>query len=75
VNHPDFEAGKVYLTFVLASNGALQQLQIIENKTFANDYLRTIALKSIKESNPFPPFPKDFDYPEFTFNLLISFQN
>ncbi len=75
VNHPDFEAGEVYLTFVLASEGVLRGVKVIEDKTSANDYLRDVALRSIKESNPFPPFPKGFDYPEFTFNLLISFQN
>ena len=75
VNHPDFEAGEVYLTFVLASQGMLRGVKIIEDKTSANDYLREVALRSIKESNPFPPFPKGFDYPEFTFNLLISFRN
>ncbi|HQP10664.1 MAG TPA: hypothetical protein PKV41_04700 [Candidatus Omnitrophota bacterium] len=75
VNHPDFQAGEVYLTFILASEGALKAVKIIEDKTRANDYLRDVALRSIKESNPFPPFPKGFDYPEFTFNLLITFQN
>lgn len=75
VNHADFQAGKVYLTFVLASSGMLKQVQIIESKTFANDYLRSVALRSIKESSPFPPFPIGFNYPEFTFNLLISFQD
>ena len=75
VNHPDFEAGEVYLTFVLTFEGMLKGVKIIEDKTSANDYLREVALRSIKESSPFPPFPKGFDYPEFTFNLLISFQN
>lgn len=75
VNHPDFEVGEVYLTFVLASEGQLKAIKIIEDKTSANDYLRKVALRSIKESSPFPPFPEGFDYPEFTFNLLISFQN
>jgi len=75
VNHPDFEVGEVYLTFVLASQGMLKGVKIIEDKTLANDYLREVALRSIKESDPFPPFPEGFDYPEFTFNLLISFQN
>lgn len=75
VNHRDFEVGKVYLTFVLSSGGVLKQLQIIDGKTFANEYLRNVALKSIKESSPFPPFPLGFNYPEFTFNLLISFQD
>ncbi len=75
VNHRDFESGRVYLTFVLSSGGMLKQLQIIDSKTSANEYLRNVALKSIKESSPFPPFPIGFDYPEFTFNLLISFQD
>lgn len=74
VYHPDFESGKVYVTFVLASSGVLKQVQIIEQKTFANDYLREVALRSIRESSPFPPFPIGFNYPEFTFNLLITFQ-
>ena len=32
VNHPDFEAGEVYLTFVLGSGGDLRALKIIEEK-------------------------------------------
>lgn len=75
VNHPDFETGEVYLTFVLNSNGILKRVKIIDDKTFANSYLREIALRSVRESSPFPKFPEGFDYPEFTFNLLISFQN
>jgi len=75
VNHSDFEAGQVYLTFVLASDGVLKQLKIIDEKTSANDYLRSVALRSVRESSPFPPFPIGFDYPEFTFNLMISFQD
>jgi hypothetical protein len=75
VNHPDFQAGEVYVTFVLESSGILKKVKIIEEKTAANSYLRNVALRSIMESNPFPPFPKGFDYPEFTFNLLITFQN
>ncbi|OGX34585.1 MAG: hypothetical protein A3C36_05195 [Omnitrophica WOR_2 bacterium RIFCSPHIGHO2_02_FULL_52_10] len=75
VNHPDFQAGEVYVTFVLESSGILKKVKIIEEKTAANSYLRNVALRSIMESNPFPPFPKGFDYPEFTFNLLITFQD
>jgi outer membrane biosynthesis protein TonB len=75
VGHADFEAGEVYLTFVLSSSGILKQVRIIDEKTSANDYLRDVALRSIRESSPFPPFPPGFDYPEFSFNLLISFRN
>ena len=75
VNNADFEAGEVYVTFILDSTGHLEKVKIIEEKTSANSYLRNVAVRSIMESNPFPPFPRGFDYPEFTFNLLITFQD
>lgn len=74
VNDPDFEKGEVYLTFVLLSNGDLKETKVINSKTLANNYLRRVGLKSIEESSPFPPFPKDFNYPELTFNVVISFE-
>ena len=74
VNDPAFQAGEVYLTFVLKADGTLQAIKIIDERTKANNYLRSIGLRSIKESSPFPPFPKDFNYPELTFNIVISFE-
>ena len=73
LDHPDFETGKVYVTFVLASNGSLKDLQIRKDKTVANDYLQDITSRIVKEASPFPPFPKGFNYPEFTFNVLIIY--
>ncbi len=74
VDDPDFELGEVYLTFVLGSDGELKQVKIIQEKTQANSYLCSVGLRSIKEAAPFPPFPKDLDYPELTFNVVISFE-
>lgn len=74
VNHPDFKAGEVYLTFVLDSSGKLQDVKIIDEKTHANDFLRDVGLKSVRESGPFAPFPKDLNYAELTFNVIISFE-
>ena len=74
VDHPDFKAGEVYLTFVLGADGVLKQIKIIEDKTHANNYLRSIGQRSIQESSPFSPFPKDLSYPELTFNVVISFE-
>lgn len=73
-NYSEYYAGEVYLTFILTSDGNLKDLQIIEDRTTAGQYLRTIGLKSIKEAVPFPPFPKELRYPELTFNVVISFQ-
>lgn len=74
VDDPRFKTGEVYLTFVLSSKGVLEKIQIIEDKTSADDYLRSIGLRSVKESEPFPPFPGDLKYPELTFNVVISFE-
>ena len=75
VNHPDFANGEVYLTFVLQSNGILKATKVIEGKTSANVYLKEIGLKSIEESSPFAPFPKELNFPELTFNVIISFES
>ena len=73
-NYSDNYTGEVYLTFILTNDGALKELQILENRTTGGQFLRTIGLKSIKEATPFPPFPKELHYPELTFNVVISFQ-
>lgn len=74
VNHADFDSGEVYLTFVLLADGILKDLKVIDRKTSANDYLRTVGIRSVEESNPFLPFPEDLNFPELTFNVVISFE-
>lgn len=74
VRHPGFASGEVYLTFVLASSGALSNIKIISEKTSANADLIGIGKSSVEESAPFPPFPEDLNYPELTFNVIISFE-
>jgi hypothetical protein len=74
-NYTKFSKGDVYLTFIVKSNGTLAGLQILENRSDANEYLRAAGFKSVEESAPFPPFPKDLNYPELTFNIQISFRD
>ncbi|HSV43001.1 MAG TPA: hypothetical protein VLJ10_00460 [Candidatus Bathyarchaeia archaeon] len=74
VDDPRFAAGEVYLTFVLGSDGSLRDVKLVQEKTRANSYLGSVGLRSIKESSPFPPFPGDLNYPELTFNVVISFE-
>lgn len=76
VDDPRFDAGEVYLTFVISANGDLKAVKLINKKTYANDYLKSVGLRSIKESSPFPSFPADlkFKYPELSFNVVISFE-
>jgi outer membrane biosynthesis protein TonB len=74
IDDPQFQSGEVYLTFVVTADGNLKDLQIIGERSRANEYLRTVGLRSVKESSPFPPFPADLQYPELSFNVVISFE-
>ena len=47
IDSPEFQSGEVYLTFVISSQGVLEDLKIIESKTSANRYLK--QMKSINE--------------------------
>lgn len=74
IDDPKFQAGEVYMTFVVASDGSLRDLKVIPERSRANEYLCEVGLRSIKESAPFPPFPPELKYPELSFNVVISFE-
>jgi outer membrane biosynthesis protein TonB len=74
VDNPQFSDGEVYLSFVLGNDGALHDLQVVEHRSRADDFLKTAGLRSIRDANPFPPFPSELKYPELTFNVVISFE-
>ncbi len=67
------EAGSVYLTFVLASNGTLKASQVIAEKTQASPKLQNLSLKSLEEAR-FPPFLNGMTLPEYTFNIEVQYQ-
>jgi len=73
-NYVHSDTGQVYLTFVILSNGMLDDVRLNEEKSSANNYLKKIALKSIRDACPFLPFPKELDYPQLSFNVIISFE-
>jgi outer membrane biosynthesis protein TonB len=74
IDDPKFQAGEVYMTFVVSADGNLKELQVINERSHANEYLRQVGLRSIKESSPFPAFPPELRYPELSFNVVISFE-
>ena len=73
-NYTRSETGEVYLSFVIFTDGSLKEMQLVQEKSSADTYLRDIALRSIKEASPFPNFPKELDYPQLSFNVVISFE-
>lgn len=68
------ETGEVYLTFLLSKSGALIDERLIMDRSSTSEYLKDVASRSIKNASPFPPFPKELDYPQLSFNVIISFE-
>lgn len=73
-NYARTETGEVYLAFIVSSSGYLKGVHFIPEKSTANLYLKEIALRSIRDASPFPDFPKELDYPQLSFNVIISFE-
>ena len=73
-NYTSSEVGEVYLSFIVSSDGYIRQARLVEEKSSPSAYLREIAMNSISSASPFPDFPKELDYPQLSFNVIISFE-
>jgi len=73
-NYSRSETGEVYLSFVISRDGYLKDVRLVEEKSVNNAYLRSVALRSVKDVVPLPDFPKDLDYAQLSFNIVISFE-
>lgn len=74
LNYTRTDTGEVYISFIISCDGYLKEIRLVEEKSPSSPYLREIALKSIKDASPFPNFPKGLDYPQLSFNVIISFE-
>ncbi len=66
--------GEVFLSFVVASSGELLQVGVVNERSTSTTVLRKIAIDSIRDSSPFPPFPKGMSQYQITFNVIIAFE-
>jgi TonB family protein len=73
-NYTQAEVGEVYLSFIVSKEGYLKEVRLAADKPVVNPYLRETALKSVKDAAPFPNFPPALDYPQLSFNVVISFE-
>ena len=73
-NYTRTEIGEVYLSFIITSTGAIKGVRIVEERSSFSPYLREVTLRSINDASPFPIFPKALDYPELSFNVVVSFE-
>jgi len=73
-NYTHNVTGEVFISFVVSSDGSLKDARLVEDKTTVNGYLQNVALRSVSEASPFPRFPKELDYSQLSFNIIISFE-
>lgn len=73
-NYSGTDTGQVNLVFVLTKEGVLKDVRVVDEASVLNPYLKEIVLRSIKDAAPFPNFPKELDYPQLSFNVVISFE-
>ncbi|MDD2679451.1 MAG: hypothetical protein PHO03_01435 [Candidatus Omnitrophica bacterium] len=73
-NYNRNETGEVYITFIISDAGYLRDVRLVEEKSRATPYLKNIAMVSVKNASPFPRFPRELDYPQLSFNVVISFE-
>jgi len=66
--------GDIFVRFVVASDGEIRELNIIDEKSSKNGFLRELVFEAIKNSSPFPKFPKDIMVPEVKFTCQITFE-
>ena len=73
-NYTHNETGEVYVSFIISNDGYIKNVRLVDEKTTVKEYLKNVALRSIRDASPFPNFPKELDYPQLSFNIIISFE-
>lgn len=73
-NYTHNETGEIYISFIISNDGLIKGVRLVDERSSTNDYLRNIALRSVNDAAPFPNFPKELDYPQLSFNIIISFE-
>ncbi len=73
-NYARDETGEVYLSFIISSDGYLKEVRLVQERSSSSQYLKEIALSSVRNAAPFTSFPKELDYDQLSFNVIVSFE-
>ena len=74
-NYKDYyREGDVALCFVLNFNGSLDRIDVKLDKSTSDKRLIDIAILSLQQAAPFPPFPKELDASQLPFSVIVSFK-
>ena len=74
-NYKDYyRDGDVNLCFILNFDGSLDRIDVKLDKSTSDKRLIDIAILSLQQAAPFPPFPKELDAPQLPFSVVVSFK-
>jgi TonB family protein len=73
-NYTGSDVGEVAISFIVSNEGYLKEIRLLEEKSCPSAYLREVALRSIKDASTFPKFPKELDFQQISFNVVITFE-
>jgi len=65
--------GLVYISFVLGADGQVQAASILADRSVPAQHLQDIAVRIVKASSPFPPFPPSLGEPAKTIVVPLEF--
>ncbi|MFH1858364.1 MAG: hypothetical protein ABH845_05635, partial [Candidatus Omnitrophota bacterium] len=69
----ELREGQVFLTFILFANGKLKEVKAAEVYASQDRRLEGIALRSVIDASPFPPFPEGLKRSYVPFRVMITF--
>ena len=68
------DSGDVSIGFTLFSNGRLKEVSVFRQTSQMISNLRTVAVQSLVDAAPFPPFPARFERGELSFLVVLTFE-
>jgi len=69
----DIAEGMVLVSFVVVSDGAIQAMSVLDERSVASARLRDIAMDIVKAAAPFPPFPPSLKESQQTVVIPLEF--
>ena len=69
-----YNEGEIHLNFTLNANGSLAACDIDRATSFGDTKLAELAISSVRQASPFPPFPKALSVPTMTFTVTVVFK-
>ena len=69
-----FSEGEIGLSFILDSDGGLKDVKVIKTTAAESEVLKETAMQIVKRAAPFPPFPKNLQQTQLTFNIVFCFK-